>query len=111
MIPKFSIRQLLWLMVAIGLLSLCMSSAARGSRVAFGISVAVIGAVLPLMVYAVVQWLSFGVANLWKLRGNRTLKTPVDQPVVAGAGVAADSAAPNEPIQDETIVADGGEDV
>ena len=67
MIPKFSIRQLLWGMVAIGVLSLCMSSAARGSRVAFGISVAVVGAFIPLLVYAVVHWASFAIANFMRL--------------------------------------------
>ena len=90
MIPKFSIRQLLWTMVAIGLLSLCMSSAARGNRVAFGISVALIGSIIPLTVYAVVHWASFGIANLTRLVGNRPVAKTLDQPVMA-AGIAVDS--------------------
>ena len=84
MIPKFSIRQLLWGMVAIGLLSLCMSSAARGSRVAFGISVAVVGAFVPLLAYAVVHWASFAVANFMRLIGRSPEKTDGKPPVIAG---------------------------
>lgn len=110
MIPKFSIRQLLWVMVAIGLFSLGMSSAARGNRVAFGISVAVIGAVFPLTAYAIVHWASFAIASLMRLiGGNRGGESTVDQPVMA-ASVASDSVVPGEP-QEANSASDGGEHV
>jgi len=83
MIPKFSIRHLLWVMVAIGLLSLCMSSAARGNHVAFGVSIAVFAAVFPLMAYAIIHWASFSIASLWSLLHGQTSKTMIDQPEVA----------------------------
>lgn len=86
MIPKFSIRQLLWLMVAIGVFSLCMSSAARGNRVAFGISVAVIGSVVPLAVYAIVHWASFAIASFLRLISSRGKTSP--QTALVGGVVA-----------------------
>jgi len=90
MIPKFSIRQLLWGMVMIGLLSLCMSSAARGNRIAFGISVAVVGAIIPLLVYAVVHWASFVVAIFLRLISNRRSDNAKKQPP-AMVGIPPDS--------------------
>ncbi len=112
MIPKFSIRQLLWAMVAIGMLSLCMSSAARGNRVAFGISVALVGAVFPLTAYAIVHWASFGIANLTRMFGNRPVANRVDQSVVV-AGEAADSVVPDEKaiadLDGESVRAENGD--
>jgi hypothetical protein len=62
MIPKFSIRQMLLLMIAIGIVAACMAGAARGNRIAFGLSVAIIGSILPFVVMAIVQWFSFAMA-------------------------------------------------
>ena len=64
MIPKFSIRQMLLMMIAIGVISACMAGASRGSSVAFGLSVAIVGTILPFAVYAVVHWFSFSVASI-----------------------------------------------
>lgn len=64
MMPKFSIRQLLLAMIGIALISLCMSLAYRGNRPALGLSVAIVGSFLPILVYALVHWLAIAVALL-----------------------------------------------
>ncbi len=64
MIPKFSIRQMLLLMIAIGVIAACMAGAARGNKIAFGLSVAIVGSILPMLVMAVVHWFSLGIALL-----------------------------------------------
>lgn len=87
-------------MVAIGLLSLCMSSAARGNRVSFGISVAVIGAVFPLTAYAIVHWASFAIARLMNFVSQRPVENTNQQPAMA-AVVASDSGIPS--ISEETV--------
>ena len=88
-------------MVAIGLLSLCMSSAARGNRVSFGISVAVIGAVFPLTAYAIVHWASFAIARLMNFVSQRPVENTNQQPAMA-AVVASDSGIPS--ISEETVI-------
>jgi len=59
MLPRFSIQQLFWVIASVALLALCMSSAARGNRVAFAVSVAVLGSFIPLLMYALVHWAAF----------------------------------------------------
>ena len=117
MLPKFSIRQLLWLMVVIGFFSLCLSSAARGNHVAYGFSLAVIGSVVPLSIYALVHWSSFWIASFVHLAGKHSEVNSVDRPVVT-AGAASESvvvSAPagqpvNKPIDPQASADDGGED-
>ena len=111
MIPKFSIRQLLWLMVAIGLFSLCMSSAARGNRVSFGISVAVIGSILPLTAYAVVHWASFAIASITRLMVDPSGGNTVEKEPVVAASLASDTVVPLETVREEPVASDGGENV
>ena len=106
MIPKFSIRQLLWAMVAIGMLSLCMSSAARGSRVAFGISVAVVGSFIPLLAYAAVHWASFSIANFMRMIGKRPAENTEKKPP-AIIGVPPDSV--SESSFEQEVVSDSSE--
>lgn len=111
MIPKFSIRQLLWAMVGIGLFSLCMSSAARGNRIAFGISVAIFGSVIPLSVYALVHWASFAVASFMRLIGNRRLGDAASVPA-AVVGLPSDPEFSPELEKEATHdSAEGAEDV
>jgi hypothetical protein len=64
MIPKFSIRQLLLMMIAVGVVSACMAGASRGNRIAFGLSVAIIGTILPFAVFSLVHWFSFALASI-----------------------------------------------
>ncbi len=64
MIPKFSIRQLLLAMIAIGMVSACMAGASRGNRVAFALSVAIFSTAIPFVAYAIVHWFAFGLALL-----------------------------------------------
>lgn len=56
LIPKFSIRQMLQAMVVLGIVSACMAGAMRGSIVAIGLSVAIVGLVVPFGVYACLHW-------------------------------------------------------
>ena len=67
MFPKFSIRQMLVVMIVIGVISACMAGASRGNRVAFGLSIAIIGSILPFAVFAVVHWFSFALASVLEL--------------------------------------------
>jgi hypothetical protein len=55
---------MLMLMVAVGVIATCMAGAYRGNRIAFGLSVAIVGNILPLMVLAAVHWFAFGVAAI-----------------------------------------------
>jgi hypothetical protein len=68
MIPKFSIRQMLILMVAVGVIATFMAGAYRENRIAFGLSVAIFGNILLFVVLAVVHWFAFGVATIWALK-------------------------------------------
>lgn len=87
MFPKFSIKQLLIGMAGFGVLFLFMASAFRGNRVAFGISVAIIGSFVPFLGYAAIHWLSFAVAQI-QLPGFKPQVIP--------------NAAPLEPIDNNT---------
>ena len=71
MIPKYTIQQLLWAMVGLALLALCISSAARGNHIAYGVSVAIFASVVPLLVFAVVHWVAFSIASLMGLISGR----------------------------------------
>lgn len=62
MIPKFSIKHILLAMVVLGIFFLFLSSAARGNRIAFGLSVATAAAIIPFIAYAAVHWFSFAIA-------------------------------------------------
>jgi len=55
---------MLLMMIAIGVISACMAGASRGNRIAFGLSVAIIGTVLPFAVFTLVHWFSFALASL-----------------------------------------------
>ena len=81
MFPRFSIRHILWGMVGIALLSFCMSSAWRGNRISFGVSVAIIGSIIPLCAYLVVHWSAFVLASVPAL--------------ISGRGMALDGAKPD----------------
>lgn len=98
MIPKFSIRQLLLMMIAVGVISACMAGASRGNRVAFGLSVAIIGTILPLAIFAVVHWFSFLLAfipislnSANRKSSTETIQT-LPQPVVLASEHVSDQA-------------------
>ena len=64
LLPNFTIRQMLLAMIGVALLSTCFAGAARGSIVAFGLSVAVISLSVPIVVAAVGYWLVYLLAIL-----------------------------------------------
>ncbi len=90
MIPKFSIRQMLFAMVALGVLSACMAGASRGNRPLFALSVAIFSTVIPFLVYAAVHWFAFALAQLSaSIFGSKALPEPAlgsqlgSQPIVS----------------------------
>ena len=67
LIPKFSIRQLLLMMVAVGVVSACLAGAYRGSTVAFGLAMGMMATIFPFLAYAIVHWVALGIAELTNL--------------------------------------------
>ena len=58
--PKFSIRQMLLLMVAIGIVSACLAGAFRGNEIAFGLAAAMISTLMIFLVYGIFYWVAMG---------------------------------------------------
>lgn len=103
MIPKFSIRQLLLMMIAVGVISACMAGASRGNRVAFGLSVAIIGTIVPLTVYALVHWVGFLLATIPVAFNSANRKSSADstQAAIQPITVASDHVADPMGVADE----------
>ncbi|MFK7767471.1 MAG: hypothetical protein AB8B55_09645 [Mariniblastus sp.] len=97
MIPKFTIRQMLFAMIAVGLISAFMAGASRGNRSAFALSVATFATVIPFLIYAVVHWSAFAVARVSevffasKFKTESGLPPPIGSPSLAGQSLAGQS--------------------
>jgi hypothetical protein len=59
---RFSIQQLMLSMIALGVAFTCLAGAARGSHVAFGLSVSLLGLLIAAIVAAVAYWALYGLA-------------------------------------------------
>jgi len=76
LIPKFSISQMLAAMAGLAIVSACLASAARGGVVAFGLSVALAGLIVPLVLATVLYWSSFSMAMMFQKPDRRSTKAP-----------------------------------
>ena len=56
MIPKFTIRQMLLGMVFLAPIFVVLGLASEGSVIAYGLSVAILGLCIPIVVYPVFYW-------------------------------------------------------
>ena len=73
LLPKFTIRQLMLIIVIFAFCSAILGWAARGSYLAYGLGIAMIGLIIPFSVYAVVYWTLVGLSNARKQKiGKRT---------------------------------------
>ena len=57
LLPKFTIRQMLLIMVGFAFISMIFGFAARGSVVAYGMGVAMLGIFVPFALYGLVYWI------------------------------------------------------
>lgn len=82
LIPRMTIRQLLWAMAILGGLCWVIALAAQGDIVGTGISISIVAVVLTFVVYAVVYWTLFLIAFLSSRMGHRargsTPQSPID---------------------------------
>lgn len=58
MLPKFSLKQLLIGIVFCAIISGIFSIAGRGNLIAYGLSVAILGLIIPFSIYGVCYWLA-----------------------------------------------------
>lgn len=65
MLPKFSIRQLLWGTFVFAILAIGIAAAYRGNVLAYGLVLAPVMMIVPLLVLAVVYWIGFSVSSLF----------------------------------------------
>ncbi len=73
LLPKFTIRQLMMIIVVFAICSAILGWAARGSYLAYGLGVAMIGLVVPFSVYAAVYWTLVGLSHVRQQKiGKRT---------------------------------------
>lgn len=62
-LPKFSIRHLLLMMVGIGVFSACLAGASRGSEIAFALAIAILASGVPFLIYGLTYWVALLVAE------------------------------------------------
>lgn len=65
MLPKFSIRQLLWGTLVFAFLAIGIAAAYRGNMLAYGLVLAPVLMVVPFLVMAAVYWVSFSIGALF----------------------------------------------
>lgn len=63
LLPRFSIRQLLWGMIGLAAISACFAGATRGNVVAFGLGIGAMTLVVPVLAATVGYWILFGLAK------------------------------------------------
>ena len=63
LLPKFTIRQLMLLMVAVAFVCAILGFAARGSPFAYGLGIAILGLIVPLATGAFVYWTLLGITK------------------------------------------------
>ena len=67
LIPKVTIRQLLFLMVVLGLYFAVLAWAARGNVVAYSMALSIALLIIPFAAYAAVYWTLLGIAKLRRM--------------------------------------------
>lgn len=63
LLPKFSIRHLMLIMIGIGILSSCLAGASRGNELAFALATAIMVTPVPFLIYGLVYWIGLIVAQ------------------------------------------------
>jgi len=79
LIPKVTIRQMLFGMTVLGIYSMILSWASQGSVIGYSLSLSIALLILPFAAYCGVYWVLYGMSNLghryWLWRTKRLSNT------------------------------------
>ena len=87
--PKFSLRQLFLIFIGVAAVCSLLGFAARGSMMAYGLGVAILGSIVPFFLYGAVYWAAYyGSALLLGDQVKPDDKKPSRPPVSSGSNGA-----------------------
>jgi hypothetical protein len=99
MLPKFSIRQLLWGTLVFAFLAIGIAAAYRGNLVAYGLVLAPALMVVPLLTLAIVYWIGAFISALLFKPIHSTEPSSVSSGISFGVASPAPTPATERPVE------------